>query len=68
LLLGGVAVAHHRRLDFHRAILANFDILFGGREQRDAARLAELQRALDIQREKDFFEAHTVGVKFPYDF
>ena len=55
-----MAVAHHRRLDFYRAIFVNFDSLFSGREQRDAARLAELERALNILREEDFFQADAI--------
>ena len=67
LLLGGVAIAHHRRFYLHRAILVNLDILLSRRQQRDAARLAEFQGALDILRKENFFQADAVRVKLAHD-
>jgi len=67
LLLGRVTVTDHGGLDLHRAIFMNFDILFGGREQRNAARLAELQRALNILGEKDFFQTDAVRLELAHD-
>src|SRR5262249_51299827 len=61
LLFARVAVADDGLLDLYRRILVKDNILLRGREERDTARLTELERTEGVLREKDFFEADTVG-------
>src|ERR1041384_904272 len=58
-----VAVADDGELYLRCRILVNREAAVGCREQCDAARLPELQRALSVARKKDALEAQAFGLK-----
>lgn len=65
--LARVPVARHRLLDLNRIVLRDRHIAFRGGQQRHASHLTELERALDVAREKDLLQADVGGLVFPDD-
>ncbi len=62
LLLGGEAVADDGTLDGERGVLGDGEAAFGGGEHGDTADLAELERALGVGGEEDFFDGDDLGL------
>ena len=60
LPLLGPAVADDRQLDFRRRVLDQRVARFDRREQRDAPRLAERERAADVRGVEDALDGHAV--------
>jgi len=56
LLLGGEAVADDGALDGERGVFGNEQTTVGSGQHGDAADLAELESALGVRREEDFFD------------
>ena len=61
LLLLGAAVADHRALDLRRAVLDDRIAASRRGEQRDAARVPELERAAHVLRVEDVLDRDAVG-------
>ena len=64
LWLFGASVAGHRALNFKGAVLKNGKIGFGCGKQRNAAGMAEFQRALNSVGVKNALECGCSGLKF----
>ena len=60
LVLLGPAVADHRTLDLGGRVFDDRHARLGRREQRHAARVAELQRAADVARIEDVLDRDAV--------
>ena len=61
LRLLGAAVADDRTLDLGRRVLDDRQAGLGGGEQRDAARVPELERAAHVARVEDVLDGDAVG-------
>ena len=61
LLLGGVADAHHRFLDRVRGVFADREPRLGRREQRDPARLSQLERADRVLVDEGLLDRRGLG-------
>ena len=61
LLLLGAAVADHRALDLRRAVLDDRNRRLRRGEQRDAARVPQLQRAAHVLGEEDVLDRDALG-------
>ena len=63
LRLFGRAGADHGLFDLPRRILEHFQILIHRRHDRDAARLAELERRIRVLGHKHLFDGEEIGLK-----
>ena len=61
LVLLGAAVADHRALDFGRRVFGDDEAGLRGGQQRDAARVPELQRAAGVDGVEQRFDGDGVG-------
>ena len=60
LLFGGLAVTDNGQLDLSRAIFADLNTVFCCSQQCYPARLAQLERALRIASEENFFQTDSM--------
>ena len=61
LVLLRAAISHDGPLDFRRGVLDHRNTRLRGGEQRDAARVSQLQRAAHVLRVEDVFNRDAVG-------
>lgn len=62
LVLVGLAVARDILLDLHRRALDEPQVVLGGRQEHDAARLADGDGRRDVAVEEELLDAHDVGL------
>src|SRR5215471_14270863 len=67
LLLGGVAIPDHSRLDLIGAVLVDIELIFCSRQQGHTAGLSKFEGTLRIARKKNLLETDSVRMITPYD-
>ena len=65
LMLGGVAVAHHRLLDLHGLVLKNRHSRLPDSQQNHAPALSHVDARSHIVAEKQLFDGHRLGLRHP---